>query len=760
MEHISWFAPLESAAILGAVVAAWICIRNVAPWQRLGGIAFAISMGLGTIVVMSTPVEIAPGVRFDFRTSLLAATALIGGPVSIITGAMAAGYRIYLGGSGMFSGVLAIITAVLLGLAFHMQARGQTATNRAVLILSAATALSGILISAVLPASVFAKLSGEYFVLLTLLKLVGTAAVAILLRQDAINSRVFRENLVYRRIFEALPDSLNVKDADGRFVIANPATAALLDAETADRLTGKTDFDFFPASVAEQFRRQELEVIAAKKPVTLEQTAPLPDGTDRQLNTLKAPLFDTDGEFIGLITHNRDLTETNSLMRDLAETRAKLKDAIDHMTDGLSMFDKTGHLVYCNERCRELFPLSAHVLVPGTHISNVIGNSLAKSENTSEGFDFSKLVSGAAADAEMPAEMRVQRFDGRWLSLRAAVVGEGLLFIIADITETRTAQAELEKQMEDYHALFENSLAGIYRSSIDGRMLKANAALVRLNGFDSEAELLAEVRDIATEWYVDPTRREDFKRDMEREGRVTDFVSEVYRYRTRERIWVSETAWNVIGADGKPAYFEGTVIEITDRMLADDETRKANVKLLSLATTDGLTGLMNRRSFDEILERELAAAKARNQPLSLILADVDHFKAYNDRYGHQSGDDCLRFLAQVLKTTCRSPSDIACRYGGEEMAIILPGTSAKDALAIAHRLSDAVRGLNLQHDKSSKGVVTISAGVATATPRARRTPATLIRSADEALYSAKGNGRDRVEAHSPREKRSSAKAAG
>src|SRR5262245_15772225 len=144
MNHIPWLAPLESAAILGAVVAAWICIRNLAPWQRLGGVAFAISMGLGTIVVMSTPVELTPGVRFDFRTSLLAATALIGGPVSIITGLMVAGYRIYLGGAGTLSGVVAIAVAVLLGLVFHTKARGAAASNRAVLLLSVTTALSGV----------------------------------------------------------------------------------------------------------------------------------------------------------------------------------------------------------------------------------------------------------------------------------------------------------------------------------------------------------------------------------------------------------------------------------------------------------------------------------------------------------------------------------------------------------------------------------------------------------------------------------------
>lgn len=746
---IQWLGTLQSVALLGSVVAAWTCIGNLAPWPlaRLHGIAFAVAMGLGTIVMMSMPVELAPGVRFDFRTSLLAAAALIGGPITIIAGVMAAVYRVYLGGAGMQGGVASIAAAMLLGLAFHWQTRARDPSLGAILLLAIASSFSGILITPLLPASVFAQMPGSNFVTLSALKIVGTVFCAIVLRQDSINSRIARENLVYRRIFEALPDSLNVKDADGRFIIANPATATLMHARNADALTGKTDFDFYPAAVAEQFREQELAIIAARENATLDQTAVMTDGGVRHLVTLKSPMFDVNGAFMGLITHNRDTTETNALKRDLASARSKLQDAIDNMTDGLAMYDAAGHLVYFNERCRHLFPLSGHLLAPGMHISELVAASAASKEGISENFDFARWLSGTDT-ARAAHEVIFQRFDGRWLSARITTVREGVLFMISDITETRSAQAELEKQMRDYQALFENSVAGIYRSTVDGRMLKANAALVRLNGFTSESDLLEGVRDIATEWYVNPTRRDDFKRIMQSEGRVTDFVSEICRYKSRERIWVSETAWTVASEDGSASYFEGTVIEITDRKHAEEEMRKTNLTLLSLAATDGLTGLMNRRSFDECLERELADASARHQPLSLVLVDVDHFKAYNDRYGHQAGDDCLRFLGQVLRSACRTPSDVACRYGGEEMVIILPNTSATDALAVAHRLSDGVRGLNISHEASRKRIVTISAGVATASPGMRDAPASLIRRADEALYAAKAQGRDCVESDS------------
>ncbi|MBX9455416.1 MAG: diguanylate cyclase [Rhizobium sp.] len=751
MNPASWLAPLESVAILGSVVAAWICLRNLAPsrWPRLGGIAFAVSMGIGTIIVMSTSVELAPGVRFDFRTSLLSAAALIGGPVTILASAMAVAYRIYLGGAGMASGVANIALVTLLGLAFHYRASGREPSTVSILLLAVASSLVGLLVSPMLLPDVFAKVTIENFLGLSAFKAFGTAFCALVLRQDSINRRTGAENRVYRQIFETLPDSLNVKDAAGRFLLANPATAVLMRAGNSANLAGKTDFDFYPAAVAERFRQQEATIIAEQQTVTLDQLAVLPDGEERHLVTLKAPMFDASGAFIGLITHNRDVTETNALKRDLASARGKLQDAIDNMSDGLAMYDKAGHLLYVNQRCHALFPLSGHLLVPGAHIAELAAASLAVNEGVIAGHDATKWLSDLGADTAPQKDILFQRFDGRWISTRITVVEDGILFIISDVTEARNAQAEREQQMREYQALFENSVAGIYRSTVDGRMLKANAALVRLNGFSSETEMLEGVRDIAKEWYVNPARRDDFKRIMASEGRVTDFVSEVYRYRTRERIWVSETAWNVASTDGNPACYEGTVIEVTDRKHAEDEIHRTNLRLLSLAATDGLTGLMNRRSFDEILDREFTSASSQGRSISLIMIDVDHFKPYNDRYGHQAGDDCLRFLAQILMSVCRTPSDIACRYGGEELAVILPDTSASAALIVARRLAESVRGLNLRHEGSSTGIVTVSAGIATASPDQRMSPAALIRHADEALYAAKASGRDRVEVHVP-----------
>jgi diguanylate cyclase (GGDEF)-like protein len=175
-----------------------------------------------------------------------------------------------------------------------------------------------------------------------------------------------------------------------------------------------------------------------------------------------------------------------------------------------------------------------------------------------------------------------------------------------------------------------------------------------------------------------------------------------------------------------------------------EELRHANELLARLASLDGLTGVANRRSFDEALARHWADHEQRQSSLSLILMDIDYFKRFNDHYGHQRGDEVLRSVAQTIHSSLRT-SDLAARYGGEEFVAVLPDMSMEGANVIAARILDAVRALNIPHERSDADViVTLSLGVATMTPSPDIEPAAFIVQADEALYRAKGAGRNRV----------------
>ncbi len=188
-----------------------------------------------------------------------------------------------------------------------------------------------------------------------------------------------------------------------------------------------------------------------------------------------------------------------------------------------------------------------------------------------------------------------------------------------------------------------------------------------------------------------------------------------------------------------------------ERMLTErqrkltEELEKANEELQRLASVDGLTGIANRRYFDLYLEREWKRAARCLMSLSIIMCDVDFFKPYNDTYGHQAGDDCLKWVGEIIKGHLRRPTDLLARYGGEEFAIVLPDTVAEGAVYVAENICQKLRERGIPHQGSRvSDRLTLSCGVATMIPGPASRPGELIKTADLALYQAKKQGRDRV----------------
>jgi diguanylate cyclase (GGDEF)-like protein len=185
--------------------------------------------------------------------------------------------------------------------------------------------------------------------------------------------------------------------------------------------------------------------------------------------------------------------------------------------------------------------------------------------------------------------------------------------------------------------------------------------------------------------------------------------------------------------------------EIYQRVNAEAALQEANQQLRRLAFLDGLTQIPNRRWFDQRLMQEWARLKRENNPLSIILCDVDYFKQYNDTYGHQMGDDCLRDVARALSIAARRPSDLVARYGGEEFVVLLPNTDLAGAAEVAQAMRSLVHELKIPHRKSSVNMfVTMSFGLASVVPTDAMIPDEILMQADRALYQAKEEGRDRV----------------
>ncbi|MGG3467203.1 diguanylate cyclase [Neobacillus pocheonensis] len=222
-----------------------------------------------------------------------------------------------------------------------------------------------------------------------------------------------------------------------------------------------------------------------------------------------------------------------------------------------------------------------------------------------------------------------------------------------------------------------------------------------------------------------------------------------YRYRSKlgDYVWIESTLKSVhFQEDGSKQRVIIVSRNITDRKLTEQKLHEANELLNRLSFMDGLTGIANRRFFDQTLENEWSKSISMKSPITLLMFDIDYFKKYNDTYGHLSGDFCLQSIAQAIQQLFPSDSGYSfCRYGGEEFALILPSTVEEKAKKMAQRIQEIVHSLRIPHSSSEiENIVTISIGTATMVPNSSSRPHALIEKADSALYLSKTKGRNTV----------------
>jgi diguanylate cyclase (GGDEF)-like protein/PAS domain S-box-containing protein len=321
------------------------------------------------------------------------------------------------------------------------------------------------------------------------------------------------------------------------------------------------------------------------------------------------------------------------------------------------------------------------------------------------------------------------------LILLIALIG---FHLVRQLHQRKRMGAALRANEADFRLLAEQSSDMVMRIGFDERILYVSPSCARVLGWDPDqiigtpalagvnAEDLPRVRQTVAA----------LKRGETEEARL------IYRNRHREKgeIWV-ETTLRVTRASGT-SEVDGVVA------ISRDMTQHKDLqdKLTARAASDGLTGLANRGHFDERLRDEWARAKRDGTPLSLLMIDVDHFKKFNDQYGHQAGDACLRALAEILANEARRPADLAARYGGEEFALLLPGADAEGCALVGEQVRDALRELAIPHAVNApSNLATVSLGGATDLPGANTADYTsLIEAADQALYAAKDGGRDRL----------------
>ena len=371
------------------------------------------------------------------------------------------------------------------------------------------------------------------------------------------------------------------------------------------------------------------------------------------------------------------------------------------------------------------------------------------------------IVGQLSAGVEVPAvEWRVKHRNGDYIWVEASLrlvrdpktrAPTGVLNLVRDITERKRGEESRAFQHSVIRAIYQVSLEGILVVNSEGDVVSYNKRftdLWKIAAADIPADLHGESLDMPDdrllpavasrvmhpgpflkrvhELYADPDATDQCE-ILLKDGRTLE------RYSTR-----------VLSDDGQYLGRVWFFRDISRRKIAEEKLQDAYTAVEALAATDALTGLANRRRFDEALNGEWRRGLRDGRPLSLLMIDVDLFKSYNDNYGHPQGDSCLKQIAEVAMDVASRPGDLVARFGGEEFAAILPNTDAAGASQLGRAICESMRARILPHSSNPLGIVTVSVGCATMVPTFEMQAVNLIELADEALYKAKHQGRNRV----------------
>ncbi|MFO7753515.1 MAG: diguanylate cyclase [Desulfobacteraceae bacterium] len=319
----------------------------------------------------------------------------------------------------------------------------------------------------------------------------------------------------------------------------------------------------------------------------------------------------------------------------------------------------------------------------------------------------------------------------------------GIAILARDITKLiklNSSTKEVKKQLNDIYMF---APVGMFHADINGCIESANPELAWMLGYESSRSVVDKINDVTTQMFAGREKGREFMFHLYEADEVKRMRAELSR-KDGSCVWALCYAKATRDKYGRINGFDGYTVDISATVRAESGLQKANEKLKLLSVQDGLTQIPNRRRFDEYLAAEWGRHRRTGRAFSVMLCDIDYFKLYNDTYGHQAGDECLKKVANVLKTSGQRSADLAARYGGEEFAFILPETGAEGGRCVAEKVRFLVRGLNIPHATSRiDECITVSVGVASGVPGEAARPEMLLQAADEALYRAKENGRNR-----------------
>ena len=606
------------------------------------------------------------------------------------------------------------------------------------------------------------------------------------------------ERNVLRTVTDNIPDSIFAKSTEGRYLLANKAFATLHGVQSPDELLGKTAFDLFPKERAIALNTDDLQVMrSGGASMETERTAVDAQGKLKVLQTTKVPLIDKDGAVVGIVGLHRDITRRKEAEQKLRQSEANLAAAqrIAHFgsveLDIPSMNEPEKKPLRWSDEVFRIFGYEPG----GVEVSR---ETYFRSIHPDDRENVRKALDQGIQEAKPFAiDFRAVRPDGteRNILERGDIIldpktSEPLKLVasLQDVTERVQAEIRLQSANQE----LAEKVQELQQRSKEINLLSEMGS--RLQACKEADEAYAEICTKAEQLFPNWSGA----LCITTASRTTvETVSDWGQSGHVERVFAPDDCWALRrgqlqsyqrGVRGSacrhldlreveeslcvPLMSQGEALGIVSLQIirgqeqretaptssGESERRLAAVlakqvalslwnlklreSLLTQSICDPLTGLFNRRYMEESLEREFSRANRNKTSVAIVMVDLDHFKRFNDTFGHQAGDALLRALGDLLKRNTRS-QDIACRYGGEEFALVLTDSTLDGAFKRAEILRQQVKQLSVEYDGQLLGAISVSMGVALF-PEHGSTMGDVLRASDQALYSAKREGRDRV----------------
>ena len=552
-------------------------------------------------------------------------------------------------------------------------------------------------------------------------------------------SKAVRESEAYfKAIIQNSSDIILVVNKVGTITYASPSTERFIG-YAPDELIGKRTLDLIVSDdkprAIEDFSRA---LLTKEVPIHNVFRIMHKDGTEHILEGIGKNLFD-DPIVAGFVMNVRDITDRRQMEDALRESEKRYRALVENASDLVYGMDATGNIIFVNPSGLRITGYEEKELI-GKNYSTLVHPDMRDEAVKFFGRQFVKRIKNTYS------EYPILTKEGQevWLGQNTQLIIEddhviGFQSVSRDITDRRRIEEALRESEERYRTILENIEDGYFEVDIAGNLTFFNDSVCRMVGY-TRAELMGMNNRQYTDKENSKILYQAFNQVFKTGEPSTGVGYQIIR-KDGKKLHIESSVSLLKNTSNQPIGFRGIMRNITDRKRIEKALRNSEKRYRELSIVDGLTQLYNSRYFYDQLKMEISRVNRYGQPLTILLLDLDNFKAFNDTYGHIEGDEVLRRLGQVVKR-CLRETDSAYRYGGEEFTVILPMTTSEDGIFTAERIRTEFKKEIFSQEPGQDVHMTVSIGLAQYTPPEEMKA--FVHRVDQLMYQGKRNGKDRV----------------